>query len=172
MLVFFVYWSVTGLVYILAWAASRYTGCDVLPVALVLEHGKARAAASHPHPHPHPNPNLEPEPNPDPDPHPHPNPNPNPNPNQTGRCFTSNLLSAAFSILLCLGGSVNACAGFYADAALDYSPYYSPYYSPTGRLLRQRRATGRRPRHAAAEVLAELAAPAGAWPAGTGAARQ
>ena len=45
MLVFFVYWSVTGLVYILAWAASRYTGCDVLPVALVLEHGKARAAA-------------------------------------------------------------------------------------------------------------------------------
>ena len=61
-MVFFVYWFVTGLVYVLAWAISQWTGCDVLPVASVLEHGKVRATASHPHPnpnpHPHPNPNT------------------------------------------------------------------------------------------------------------------
>ena len=33
------------------------------------------------------------------------------------RCRASSLLSAAFSTLLCLGGAVNACAGFYANAA-------------------------------------------------------
>ena len=64
MVVFFVYWFVTGLVYVLAWAASQWTGCDVLPVASVLEHGKARAAASNPNPNP--NPNLNPDPNPNP----------------------------------------------------------------------------------------------------------
>jgi hypothetical protein len=37
-LVFFVYWSLTGLLYVLAWASSHWTGCAVLPIASVLEH--------------------------------------------------------------------------------------------------------------------------------------
>ena len=64
MVVFFVYWFVIGLIYVLAWAASQWTGCDVLPVASLLEHGKARAAASNLNPNP--NPNLNPDPNPNP----------------------------------------------------------------------------------------------------------
>ena len=39
-LVFFVYWSLTGLLYVLAWATSHWTGCAVLPIASVLEHGE------------------------------------------------------------------------------------------------------------------------------------
>ena len=39
-LVFFVYWSLTGLLYVLAWATSHGTGCAVLPIASVLERGE------------------------------------------------------------------------------------------------------------------------------------
>ena len=127
---------------------------------------------------------------------PTPNANPNPNPEQTGRCLASSALSAAFSILLSLGGAVSACAGCAANAralllalrtghttlhpllrALSMPPtrLLSPRLTH-GRLLRQRCAAVRRPRLlprlGAAPLPPALAAPPRARAAYAGAARR